>query len=379
MDEGEQVYLDLRKHLDRMPVGYPATQSGVEIRLLKHLFTPEEAEIALQLAMLPEPLERIHRRFKKVSISIEDLKAKLDRMAFKGNIIGTDVGSQRQYSNAPLAVGMYEFQVDRQTREMATDWLQYLDEAYAESQFTTGINQFRTIPVEKSIPLPEKYLVSQYDDVRKLVENAPGPLAVANCVCRQSKDLVGESCRQTDLRETCIVMTPEEAEYYQSVGIGRFIEKEEALGILEKAQADGLILQPLNARKPVALCCCCGDCCAILHSVKKFPRPADFYVTNYYAEVDPDLCTGCGTCAERCRLEAAVINDGVACINLDRCIGCGNCVVTCENEAVKLVKKKKENPLPKDMTGLQMKILSKRKGKLNLLKTGIKLMLKQQV
>ena len=184
---------------------------------------------------------------------------------------------------------------------------------------------------------------------------------------------------QTDLRETCIMLTPEEAEYYQSVGIGRFIDKEEALEILAKAQADGLVLQPINAQRPEALCCCCGDCCGILTSVKKFPDPSSYYASNYHSEVDPALCTGCRLCVDRCRLEAVVMNDGIASINLKRCIGCGNCVVTCKAGAIKLVKKEKETVPPKDMTGLQMKILSKRKGKLNLLKTGIKLMLKQQV
>lgn len=136
MDEAEQVYLDLRKHLDRMPVNFPATRSGVEIRLLKHLFTPEEAEIALQLSMLPEPVQRIHRRVRKSGISLDELRTMLDRMVFKGNIFSIGKGDERQYSNAPLAVGMYEFQVDRQTKELASDWLQYLDEAYAESQFS---------------------------------------------------------------------------------------------------------------------------------------------------------------------------------------------------------------------------------------------------
>jgi electron transport complex protein RnfB len=99
----------------------------------------------------------------------------------------------------------------------------------------TKIPLLRTIPVEKSILIPEKYHVSNYDNVRYLVENAKDRLAVANCVCRQTKDLIGESCSVTDLRETCIMLSPEEADYYVNVGIGRYITKEEALGILEKA------------------------------------------------------------------------------------------------------------------------------------------------
>ena len=48
MNTESQVYRDLQKHLDRLPISYPSTESGVEIRILKHLFTPEEAKIALQ-------------------------------------------------------------------------------------------------------------------------------------------------------------------------------------------------------------------------------------------------------------------------------------------------------------------------------------------
>ena len=47
MDREVTVYRKLQKYLDRMPISYPETESGVEIRILKHLFTPEEAEIAL--------------------------------------------------------------------------------------------------------------------------------------------------------------------------------------------------------------------------------------------------------------------------------------------------------------------------------------------
>jgi hypothetical protein len=43
------VYEALREHLDSLPAGFPATESGVEIRILKRLFSPEEAELARHL------------------------------------------------------------------------------------------------------------------------------------------------------------------------------------------------------------------------------------------------------------------------------------------------------------------------------------------
>ena len=50
MTESEpNIYRKLQEHLDKMPIGFPATESGVEIRILKHLFTPDEAELASKM------------------------------------------------------------------------------------------------------------------------------------------------------------------------------------------------------------------------------------------------------------------------------------------------------------------------------------------
>jgi NAD-dependent dihydropyrimidine dehydrogenase PreA subunit len=360
MIKEDQVYRDLQAHLDKLPVGFPAAKSGVEIRILKHLFTPEEAEIALQLSMIPQTVESIYKRIKKSGMSIEQLQKKLDHMVYKGSIRGGKEGDKKVYGNLQLAVGMYEHQVDRLTRDFAEDVVQYFDAEFGDEMGKTKIPQLRTIPVEKSIPIPEKYQVSNYDNVRYLIESARGQIAVANCVCRQVKDLVGESCRTTDLRETCLITSQRSADYYVDAGIGRYITKEEALQILERAQEAGLVLQPNNAEHAAAICCCCGDCCGLLTGMKRFPRPADYYASNFYSEVDADLCTGCQACVDICQLDAAVMNDGVAFINPDRCIGCGNCVVVCELNAIQLKKKDAEHVPPKKISDLYTKILLKK-------------------
>ena len=45
------VYKRLAKHLDNLPASFPATDSGVELRILKHLFTPEEADAATAVSV----------------------------------------------------------------------------------------------------------------------------------------------------------------------------------------------------------------------------------------------------------------------------------------------------------------------------------------
>ena len=78
--EGDELYRELQRALDHMPVPYPATESGVELRILKHLFTPEEARVALHLSAIPEPLKTIFRRGGH-GMSREQLGEVLDRTA----------------------------------------------------------------------------------------------------------------------------------------------------------------------------------------------------------------------------------------------------------------------------------------------------------
>ena len=62
MSEEVSIYRKLQEHLDPRPGGVPTPKSGVEIRILKHLFTPEEAEIATKLVFGYESPETISKR-----------------------------------------------------------------------------------------------------------------------------------------------------------------------------------------------------------------------------------------------------------------------------------------------------------------------------
>ena len=56
---GDDVYIRLREFMNTLPAGYPSTPSGVEIRILRKLFSPEEAELTMQLKNEPEELPAI--------------------------------------------------------------------------------------------------------------------------------------------------------------------------------------------------------------------------------------------------------------------------------------------------------------------------------
>jgi NAD-dependent dihydropyrimidine dehydrogenase PreA subunit len=224
------------------------------------------------------------------------------------------------------------------------------------------VPQLRTVPIQLAITPENK--IATYDDIYQFLKNYTGTIAVANCICRQGEGLLNYECKQTKMRETCITFG-EGAKDYIKRGQGRPISSIEAITILDQASKDGLVLQPGNALEPFCICCCCGDCCGVLTVAKKYPRPVELFSTNFYAQIDPKLCSGCGICLKRCQMDA--INKesgktGKAKVNLDRCIGCGLCVPTCPTHAVHLVRKVKAKIPPPNLPLLYVKILMNKPG-----------------
>jgi len=337
----EDVYRELQVHLNTLPVGYPATKSGVEIHLLKHMFTPEEAIIATFLTFAIEDLDdvtSIHERVKeKIDISIEDLGKTLDTMARKGSIMYVNTGDKKTYGNAILAIGMFEYQVNKLTKEYIEDFHKYFPH-YALDMGKLQLFQQRIIPVEESVNITHD--IANYDELKDLIEVSDGPFCVVNCICRQAMGMIGKPCQVTSREETCMAIGNMASQYIE-FGWGREISKEEAFNVLRKNQEEGLVLQPGNAKRIDFLCSCCGCCCESLQAFKILPNPADFIHTNYYAEVNPDECIGCGTCIDVCPMNALSLEEEISSVNLKRCIGCGNCVTKCPSEALTLIKKEK--------------------------------------
>lgn len=50
-----------------------------------------------------------------------------------------------------------------------------------------------------------------------------------------------------------------------------------------------------------------------------------------------DWCTGCGTCVERCQMNALTIRGGHAVANMDRCVLCGYCGASCPEFCIKII------------------------------------------
>ena len=266
----------------------------MEIRLLKHIFSPEEARIAKNLSFIPETIEQIYPRIKESVLSIEALEQKLEKMYDKGGINRykriVEAGEIKYYTNALLAIGMLEYKLKDLSKEFCEDFEQYmLHEGFLEEMTLTKIPQFRTIPLNEEVTFDNQ--VATYDDVRKIIEGVRGRISVADCICRKGADELGRPCKVTKLREICMQFGMA-AELYIDRGFSRPITKEEAFKILEVAEKDGLVVSPGNAIYPPFICLCCGCCCEYLGNKKTLPKPIQYYRTNYYAKVDNEECTG---------------------------------------------------------------------------------------
>jgi ferredoxin len=209
---------------------------------------------------------------------------------------------------------------------------------------TSTLPKMRVIPVEKSVKI--EHTVATYDELRHLIDKAGEHIAVQECFCRKVKDMHDNPCDTTDRREVCMSLG-DLADLYVEESWARQIDKNEALEIVRKNEEEGLVLMPGNEQEPRFICACCSDCCGMLGLMKNFPKPAEVVASNYYAEVQSDLCKACGTCMSRCPIDAVIGNGAPSRIDLKRCIGCGLCIPTCPENAMLLLPKEKEVLPPK--------------------------------
>jgi len=340
----ENIYEKLRARLDDLATGYPATDSKVEIRLLKRLFREEEAELFLQLSPL---LQKPADVAKQLNRDPDEISALMETMAQKGLLFRKRKGERSRYSAVPYVVGIFEFQLGKMDKDFALDHEEYFKTAFGQTIQSFKTPVLRTVPINRQ--LVADYPVAPYEDVLQIIENQE-KISIAPCICRSTRKLAGEECDKSV--ENCFAFGSH-AEYYVETGMGRYITIEEAKAIVKKNEEEGLVMQPFNSQKVGGMCSCCGDCCGVLRSLKMHPSPAEMVQSNYFARVDEAECTGCETCVERCQIEAIAVVDGISTIDLNRCIGCGLCVTTCPVDAIELIKKPEDQLYEPPKTGAE--------------------------
>jgi Na+-translocating ferredoxin:NAD+ oxidoreductase subunit B len=349
----------LAAKLNRTPNGFPSTKSGVELRILKKIFSPEDARMALKVHMRPESAEGIAKRLREPA---ESTRARLDAMAEKGQIAAFKMAGVRKYVFMPFVIGIYEFQLKRLDKELSNLFEEYIPHLTPVLGGTKPALA-RVIPVNTVID-PNAEIVT-YERLDVMIRGSRS-FAINECICRKERALQGHPCKHT--LETCMTFSREENAFDRNPLAARIISKDEALRVLDTVEKEGLVHATYNVREGLMFVCnCCSCCCGLLRGMNEFHAPYMIAHSSFIASIDPSTCTGCRLCSEqRCPVQAITAINGNSVVSNERCIGCGVCATACPSESIRLVRRPQTEQLipSKDIINWSLERASNRGGTL---------------
>ena len=159
------------------------------------------------------------------------------------------------------------------------------------------------IPVEQAIPAEQKSVSVEH--ISYWLKKYENKYAVGACSCRRQQRIRGEGTGEIE-GELCIGVG-DMADYLVETGKGRYIEIDEVMEILQRAEDNGFVHQITNIdgeEKIFAICNCAPGVCNALRTSQLFNTP-NLSRSAYRASVTPDKCVACGRCVEFCPTGAA--------------------------------------------------------------------------
>lgn len=355
----EEVYKLLAERLNKNPVGAPINETLMEI--LHKLYTTSEAMVGSKFPIYPVKLEQL---VELTGIEKEQLKSILNNMANKGLVIDIPRKNTFYYILSPMVIGFFEYTFmrardDIEIKDLAKLFNKYFQDKDVVKEFSGKYTKLeRTLVYESLIPVAVETEVLTYERASELIRKSGGG-AISLCACRHKASHLGKSCDAP--LEVCTTLG-NAAKWIVYRGLGRPATVDELLKILDETEKLGLVHTCDNViNNPAFICHCCGCCCVILKSINEFNSYA-VHPSNFLPEIDKENCVGCGTCAEKCHINAISMNEMPE-IDEERCIGCGVCASVCPVDAISM-KRRKNIHIPPD--NLQEKFLkiAKEKGKI---------------
>ncbi len=315
----------------------PPRTPAVE-RLVVHLFSPDEAEVARYLPFYRRrPVDEVARRAGR---PVDEVQPLLDSLSYRFVIMG----GRRGYGLLPIVPGMFEYVLMGGEN---TAWHRRYSELFEEvihSGYASAYTQ-SSIPAVRNVPDVREIPVGQTLDSRSAVVDADlmeemlaehelfGMLNV--CQCRQSRHFTDKRCRKAGVEDGCLIFG---SFAHKSIdrGRGRRLDRHEMRDLVAQRREQKLVFLAGNvsADSPNVICTCCECCCHLLQTVNEWGGHNWLAAPRYLAAVDDELCDHCGLCRPACGTRAHEVRKKVHTYQRDRCIGCGNCLQTCPQKAI---------------------------------------------
>jgi NADPH-dependent glutamate synthase beta subunit-like oxidoreductase/Fe-S-cluster-containing hydrogenase component 2 len=154
------------------------------------------------------------------------------------------------------------------------------------------------IPVEKAIEHENQSISIEH--IKHWLDKYDGKYAASPCSCRMSRERMGQGCGD-DFNDWCIGVG-DMADYLVETDRGRYITREEAMEIFQRAEDNGFVHQITNIdgeNKIFAICNCNVNVCYALRTSQLFNTP-NLSRSAYVAHTDAKSCVACGRCVEVC-------------------------------------------------------------------------------
>jgi ferredoxin len=298
------VYRKLGERINRYPQRAPSAK--LLYTILKLLFSPEEAELAAIMPLLPFSAARAAKIWK---VPEREARRKLERMASKGLLVDIlqDSGL-RLFVLPPPMVGFFELSLmrirtDIDQKTLSQLFYEYinLQEDFIKDLFLAGKTSLGRVFVHEP-GLPEAHTeILDYEKASHVIQSA-GAIAIGMCYCRHKMEHVGRACKAPKM--ICMTLNNAAASLIRN-GIARRIDAIEGMDLLQEAYDYNLVQSGENVQRQVSFICnCCACCCDGLIAARKFGSRLPIQTSNYIPRFDADCCNGCGKCSRVCPAEA---------------------------------------------------------------------------
>ena len=356
-----QIYVQIAENIDKGILTAPKADGALSkafIEFLKIVYSPEEAELVQHLHM--HQSKTIDELIEASGLDTEKVNEIIDSLSKRAAVEGR---YKKRLPSIPTLLNLHMFYPEIQEDDLVAARLyqqffikEHFYKYYATSEKGTPV--LRSIPIGQSIHPEEKTLTAE--EAHAFVMGLEtDDLALVPCPCRtRTEKLNIRECKDRLPVANCVFIGGAAARF-EEIGLGKRVTKDQTIKYIDEVVELGLIPTTGNSVEGPhgIMCMCCGCCCSNVRGRTVWDNPTAVRPSNFLPKANDD-CVLCGTCVDRCFLDALSLDDDTdrAVADPDKCIGCGVCAVACSQEALKLHRFERTEPVYQTAMDLFMTI-----------------------